>query len=130
MTTVQLKDVAITQNSFKYLNDAASLKTLLLANCFAITKEGWAQFFDLANLQKNLTMLLLDRFASPDSMADKFDKFLNLKRLAIINQPLDVTEIYKLYDRQTNSGGQFDFIYWMGPDDDGVLYRFLKGESF
>lgn len=126
LTTLQLKDVTITEKSNKYLNDAANLKKLLLANCYAFTEEGQAQFFDLTNLQKNLTVLVLDDFLFPDAMVKKLEAFTSLTRFCIWNNYL-LTDAgaQELYNRQDNSGGRLDLV--IGGGDDGSIYSLFDG---
>lgn len=127
LTTLQLKDVYITGKSLDYLAKMAGMTGLLLANLYAMTQDDRERFFDLPNVQNNVTNLLLNQFPFPETVVDKLKMFSNLKRLGIININLDPDHFYAL---QKNAAIPLDLIFWLGPDNNGILYRFFDGEPF
>lgn len=126
LTTLQLNKVSITERSFQWINNSSSLKKLLIADSYAFSEVGRAQFFDLQNLQKNLTVLLLDDFPFPDAIVPKLAAFTSLQLLIIFNNNLlsrDGAEA--LSKMEDNSQGTLHVEVWYGDDDN--VYRLFDG---
>lgn len=125
ISTLQLSKVSITENSWQWLNAMPLLQKLLIANCFAISMAGRDAFFDLENLQKNLTVLLLDSFLFRDGTAPKLAAFNALNLLIVFNNSF-LTKVGEstIENLETHSNGRLHTEIWYGEDDN--IFRIFK----